>query len=113
MLSKTKTKSERGGNARNDPVINITTLNSETKYHQFDPKLLFVGLRFESRDANHPVLERIRHALLLLECGASVHRELMTREMNHFRIDMLYLERRHRTNKVLERCSFPVDQSNC
>ena len=117
-------------NARTDPDIKVAPLLSATKYHQCDPGVSIVesvahfcrnlililtkeGLQFKSRDANHPVLDRIGNALRLLKCRSSVHREIMDHEMNQFRGVMQSLERRHRLNKVLKRCSFPVNQGIC
>ena len=123
VLRQTKIKFERRGNARNDTSIRITPLLSATKSHQFDSrgslvkfvdhvchKLVHIyikeGLLFESRDANHPILDIIGHNLPLLECRDSVHREILYLEINQFREGMQYLDRRHLPNKVVERCSF-------
>ena len=101
MLRQTGKKLKRRGSSRTDPAIKVTPLCSATKPHKFDPGRLlggFVphvccnlinisieeGLRFESRDANHPASDRILHALRLLECGDSVHRELLDHEMHQF-----------------------------
>ena len=111
-------------------AIKVTPLSSATKYHQFDPGgplgvfiapvyrnlvhiYIEVGQCFKSCDANHPVLDRIGHNIRLLECIASVHRELLDNEINQFREGMQYLERRHRSKEVLKKCRFPVKQIIC
>ena len=130
MLGQETTKLKRRGNAWTDPAIKVTTLRSATKSHQFDTGVLlgrfiahvcgnlihvFIeeGLRSESRDANHPVSDRIGHALRLLECISSVHREMLAHERNQFGGGMQSLERRHLPNKVLGLCSFSVNQGIC
>ena len=68
------------------------------------------GLRFKSRDENHPVSDRIGHALRHLGCRTIVHRELLDHEMNQFGGGMKSPKRRHYPNKVLKQCGFPVNQ---
>ena len=98
MLRQPKTKLEIRGTTQTDPNIKVTLLQIATKPHQiYLARLLGVfvahvccdlihisideGLRFEIIDAKHPVLDRIIHAMRLLECRASVHRELLDHEM--------------------------------
>ena len=118
------------GNTQNDTTIKVTPLQSALKNHKFDPGgslggfvahichnvihiYIAEGLRFKSRNANHPESERIEHALRPLECRPIIHRDLLAHKMNQFGGGMQSLERRHHQNKALERCSFPVNQGIC
>ena len=119
-------KTKKIGNSRTDPDIKFTLVLSGNKSKQIDPRGSFFRyvahvynefvhisvpgrLQFEGCNANNPVSDGNGHAMRLLECISGVHREMLSHELDQLRVSMKHLDLRHRQNKVLERCRFPVN----